>query len=317
MLSFSSVAKPLSYYFEDDVVFDPAIPTPEEVLGYQVGEWHVRHDQLVRYMEVLAQKSDRINFEIIGRTHEQRPLVMLTVTAPNKLTQIEQIRQAHLARLGNNSKKANDEPAVVWMGYSVHGNESSGSNASLLTAYYLAAAQGDEINNLLNNTVILLDPSLNPDGLARFANWANSNRGMNLSSDPKTREHTENWPSSRTNHYWFDLNRDWLLLQHPESRARIAKFHQWKPNVLTDFHEMGPNSSYFFQPGIPSRKHPITPIENVTLTKAIANYHAKTLDENNALYFTEESFDDFYYGKGSTYPDVNGGIGILLSLIHI
>ena len=311
MLSFSSVAKPLSYYFEDDVVFDPAIPTPEEVLGYQVGEWHVRHDQLVRYMEVLAQKSDRINFEIIGRTHEQRPLVMLTVTAPNKLTQIEQIRQAHLARLGNNSKKAKDEPAVVWMGYSVHGNESSGSNASLLTAYYLAAAQGDEINNLLNNTVILLDPSLNPDGLARFANWANSNRGMNLSSDPKTREHTENWPSSRTNHYWFDLNRDWLLLQHPESRARIAKFHQWKPNVLTDFHEMGPNSSYFFQPGIPSRKHPITPIENVTLTKAIANYHAKTLDENNALYFTEESFDDFYYGKGSTYPDVNGGIGIL------
>ena len=134
MLSFSSVAKPLSYYFEDDVVFDPAIPTPEEVLGYQVGEWHVRHDQLVRYMEVLAQKSDRINFEIIGRTHEQRPLVMLTVTAPNKLTQIEQIRQAHLARLGNNSKKAKDEPAVVWMGYSVHGNESSGSNASLLTA---------------------------------------------------------------------------------------------------------------------------------------------------------------------------------------
>ena len=108
MLSFSSVAKPLSYYFEDDVVFDPAIPTPEEVLGYQVGEWHVRHDQLVRYMEVLAQKSDRINFEIIGRTHEQRPLVMLTVTAPNKLTQIEQIRQAHLARLGNNSKKAKD-----------------------------------------------------------------------------------------------------------------------------------------------------------------------------------------------------------------
>lgn len=311
LLSFSSMAKPLSYYFEQDVQFDPTIPTPEAVLGYQVGEWHVRHDQLVRYMEVLAKKSDRINFEIIGRTHEQRPLVMLTITAANKLPNIEQTRQAHLARLSNNSDKTKDQPAVVWMGYSVHGNESSGSNASLLVAYYLAAAQGAEIDELLNNTVILLDPSLNPDGLARFANWANSNRGMNLSSDPKTREHVENWPSSRTNHYWFDLNRDWLLLQHPESRARIAKFHQWKPNILTDFHEMGPNSSYFFQPGIPSRKHPITPDENVTLTKAIANYHAKTLDENNALYFTEESFDDFYYGKGSTYPDVNGGVGIL------
>ena len=311
ILSFSTQAKPLSYYFAEDVEFDPSIPTPEQVLGYQVGEWHVRHDQLVRYMEILAQKSDRINFEVIGRTHEQRPLVMLTITAANKLKNIEQIRQAHLARLTPSNTQSSAQPGVVWMGYSVHGNESSGSNSALLVAYYLAAAQGNEINELLNNTVILLDPSLNPDGLARFANWANSNRGMNLSSDPVTREHVESWPSSRTNHYWFDLNRDWLLLQHPESRARIAKFHQWKPNILTDFHEMGPNSSYFFQPGIPSRKHPITPDENVSLTKAIANYHAKTLDENNALYFTEESFDDFYYGKGSTYPDVNGGVGIL------
>lgn len=221
LLSFSSVAKPLSYYFEQDVKFDPSIPTPEQVLGYEVGEWHVRHDQLVRYMEILADKSDRINFEVIGRTHEQRPLVMLTITAADKLSSIEQTRQAHLARLSNDGSDANStkQPAVVWMGYSVHGNESSGSNSSLLVAYYLAAAQGAEIDELLNNTVILLDPSLNPDGLARFANWANSNRGMNLSSDPKTREHVENWPSSRTNHYWFDLNRDWLLLQHPESRA--------------------------------------------------------------------------------------------------
>ncbi|MBB1410978.1 M14 metallopeptidase family protein [Pseudoalteromonas sp. SG44-17] len=312
LLSFSCLAQPLSYYFNDDVKFDPTIPTPEQVLGYEVGQWHVRHDQLVRYMEILAQKSDRINFEVIGRTHEQRPLVMLTITAADKLANVEQTRKAHLARLADPEKaKETDQPAVVWMGYSVHGNESSGSNSALLVAYYLAAAQGKEIDTLLNNTVILLDPSLNPDGLARFANWANSNRGMNLSSDPQTREHIESWPSSRTNHYWFDLNRDWLLLQHPESRARIAKFHYWKPNILTDFHEMGPNSTFFFQPGIPSRKHPITPDENVSLTKAIGNYHAKTLDEHNALYFTEESFDDFYYGKGSTYPDVNGGVGIL------
>jgi hypothetical protein len=311
LISFSSIAKPLSYYFEDDTAFDPSIPTPAEVLGYEVGQWHVRHDQLVDYMKVLAQKSERINFEVIGRTHEQRPLVMLTITAPNKLKKIENIRQAHLARLENKNTEQADQSAVVWMGYSVHGNESSGSNAALLVAYYLAAAQGEKIDNLLNDTVILLDPSLNPDGLARFANWANSNRGMTLSHDPKTREHVESWPSSRTNHYMFDLNRDWLLLQHPESRARIAKFHEWKPNILTDFHEMGPNSTYFFQPGIASRKHPITPDENVDLTEAIANYHAKTLDQNNALYFTQESFDDFYYGKGSTYPDVNGGVGIL------
>ncbi|WP_404342079.1 M14 metallopeptidase family protein [Pseudoalteromonas mariniglutinosa] len=312
LLSFTALAKPLSYYFEQDIKFDPAIPSPEKVLGYEVGEWHVRHDQLVHYLQVLAEKSDRINIEVIGRTHEQRPLVMLTITAADKLHDIENIRQAHLARLASKESVSNTKhPAVVWMGYSVHGNESSGSNSALLIAYYLAAAQGVDIDKLLNNTVILLDPALNPDGLARFANWANSNRGMNLSADPNAREHVESWPSSRTNHYLFDLNRDWLLLQHPESRARIAKFHDWKPNILTDFHEMGPNSTYFFQPGIPSRKHPITPDENVTLTKAIANYHAKTLDEHNALYFTEESFDDFYYGKGSTYPDVNGGVGIL------
>jgi len=271
LVSVSALAKPLSYYFEQDVKFDPSIPTPEQVLGYEVGEWHVRHDQLVQYMQILAEKSDRMNFKVIGRTHEQRPLVMLTVTASDKLGQVEQIRKAHLARLNGGASDSSKQPAVVWMGYSVHGNESSGSNASLLVAYYLAAAQGPEIDALLNNTVILLDPSLNPDGLARFANWANSNRGMKLSSDPQTREHIESWPSSRTNHYLFDLNRDWLLLQHPESRARIAQFHQWKPNILTDFHEMGPNSTYFFQPGIPTRKHPITPEENVTLTKAIAN----------------------------------------------
>jgi len=172
LLSFSCLAQPLSYYFNNDVKFDPTIPTPEQVLGYEVGQWHVRHDQLVRYMEILAEKSDRINFEVIGRTHEQRPLVMLTITAADKLGNVEQLRQAHLARLADSEKAKNtDQPAVVWMGYSVHGNESSGSNSALLVAYYLAAAQGKEIDTLLNNTVILLDPSLNPDGLARFANW--------------------------------------------------------------------------------------------------------------------------------------------------
>ncbi|SFD21770.1 M14 metallopeptidase family protein [Pseudoalteromonas denitrificans] len=306
------LAKPLNFYFDSNIQFDPDIPTPQSVLGYEVGDWHVRHDQLVRYMQVLANKSDRIKIETIGYSHEQRPLLMLTVTNPQKLQNIDEIQAKHIARLSDGEIKTNeDDPAVVWMGYSVHGNESSGSNASLLVAYYLAAAQGEKIESLLNNTVILIDPSLNPDGLSRFAQWANMHKGQNLSSDPNHREHVEAWPNGRTNHYWFDLNRDWLLLQHPESRARVAKFHQWKPNVLTDFHEMGPHSTYFFQPGISSRKHPLTPERNVTLTKDIAVFHAKALDKQNALYFTEESFDDFYYGKGSTYPDINGSIGIL------
>jgi hypothetical protein len=136
-------------------------------------------------------------------------------------------------------------------------------------------------------------------------------KGKNLVSDPTHREHREAWPSGRTNHYWFDLNRDWLLLTHPESKARIAKFHQWRPHVLTDFHEMGTNSTYFFQPGVPSRKNPWTPDQNVTLTNALGEFHAKALDADKQLYFTQESFDDFYYGKGSTYPDAHGSIGIL------
>ncbi|MBQ4850472.1 M14 metallopeptidase family protein [Pseudoalteromonas sp. MMG012] len=309
-LPLSVVAKPLHYYFPEDIQFNPNIPKPSEVLGYEVGQWHVRHDQLVQYMKVLAKTSDRVQIKTIGYTHEKRPLLLLTITAPNKLQRIEKIRTQHLARLFSEETSVGT-PAVAWMGYSVHGNEPSGSNAALLVAYYLAAAQNDVVTELLNNTVILLDPSLNPDGLARFAQWANSNRGMNLSADPQHREHVEAWPSGRTNHYMFDLNRDWLLLQHPESQARVSEFHRWKPNVLTDFHEMGSNSSYFFQPGIASRTHPLTPKMNVTLTEVLAQFHAKSLDDDKQLYFTQESFDDFYYGKGSTYPDANGAIGIL------
>jgi len=132
-----------------------------------------------------------------------------------------------------------------------------------------------------------------------------------LNPDPNDREYSEVWPGGRTNHYWFDMNRDWLPVQLPESRARIASFHKWLPNILTDHHEMGTNSTFFFQPGIPSRTHPLTPKLNQVLTKTIANYHAKALDKIGSLYYTEENFDDFYYGKGSTFPDINGSIGIL------
>ncbi len=312
LFSVLASARTIDSFFPDDVTFDPSIPTPESVLGYQVGEWHVRHDQLLNYMQLLAQKSDRINLEIMGYSHEQRPLLLLTVAAPDKLKNIDSIRQSHLARLnGKKTALAANTPAVVWMGYSVHGNEASGSNASLLVAYYLAAAQGEKIERILNELVVLVDPSLNPDGLNRFAHWTNMHKGSVENADPENREHNESWPSGRTNHYWFDLNRDWLLLQHPESRARVSKFHHWKPNVLTDFHEMGANNSFFFQPGITSRKNPWTPMKNVELTRELATYHAKTFDKQGVLYFTEESFDDFYYGKGSTYPDVNGGVGIL------
>jgi hypothetical protein len=291
--------------------YNPDIPLPSEVLGYPVGTWHVRHDQLVNYMKLLAEKSDRVTIVETGRTHEHRPLLLLTITSAGNHQSIEQIKAKHLNNIASGTAADSSDPLIMYMGYSVHGNEPSGSNASLLVAYHLAASNSSEVGKLLNENVVLLDPSLNPDGLARFAQWANTHKGKNLVTDPMHREHREHWPTGRTNHYWFDLNRDWLLLTHPESKARIKQFHAWRPHVLTDFHEMGTDSTYFFQPGVPSRKNPLTPTQNVTLTGALAQFHAKALDADKQLYFTEESFDDFYYGKGSTYPDAHGSIGIL------
>lgn len=301
----------LNYYLPEEN-FDPAVPTPESVLGYQVGEWHVRHDQLVQYFRQLAQSSERVTIKEIGFSHEQRPLLHVIISAPQNHANLTEIQRAHVNRLSSRTKPEHSQtPLVVNLNYSVHGDESSGSNASMLVAYYLAASNSPEVLAYLDEMIILLDPSLNPDGLSRFAQWANQHKGMNLNSDPNHREHVQDWIRGRVNHYWFDLNRDWLLLQHPESRARIAQYHQWRPNVLTDHHEMGTHSTFFFQPGIPSRKNPYTPERNVELTKKLAMYHADAFDQQNQLYFTEEAFDDFYAGKGSTYPDLHGTIGIL------
>ena len=306
----TAASQSLSDYLPDDVAYDPAIPTPASVLGQEVGEWHVRPDQITRYFERLAAASPRMTLRSHGRTHENRELLFATFTSPENHARLEELRRRHVeaARGGDGD---DGRPVVIWLGYSVHGNEPSGANASLLTAYHLAAATGDAIDALLRDAIVHVDPCLNPDGLARFAHWANTHKGKALVGDPSHREHRESWPGGRTNHYWFDLNRDWLLLVHPESRARVELFQRWLPNILTDHHEMGTNSTFFFQPGIPTRQNPNTPARNLELTRAIARYHADRLDAAGRLYYAEESFDDFYYGKGSTYPDVHGSIGIL------
>lgn len=304
----------LDYYMPDGVKLDPAIPTPKSVIGFEVGEWHVSHDKLVNYMYALDKASDRISLEVTGHTYEGRPLLLLTITSPKNHQNIEQIRQQHL-QLSDPSKSGSLDvksmPAVFYLGCSIHGNEASGANAGLLGAYYFAAAQGPEIEKYLDNTIILFDPSFNPDGLQRFSSWVNSRKSMSISPDPYDTEHNEPWPGGRTNHYWFDLNRDWMVAQLPESQARIRKFQQWKPNLLTDHHEQGTNATFFFMPGVPSRVHPLTPPKNQELTRKLGEYHAKALDQIGSLYFTQEGYDDFYYGKGSTYPDTQGAVGIL------
>ena len=307
-------AQNLSYYLPKNVVYNSAIPTPANIIGHEVGEWHVTHDRLVQYAKTVDQASDRMILKPLGLTNEGRQQLALIITSPENHQKLEQIRLQHLALTNpdnSNSMNTDDMPVVVWMGYSIHGNESSGANASLLAMYYLAAAQGSAVDALLKNTVIILDPSFNPDGLNRFASWVNMHKSFTPVSDPNAREFNEVWPGGRFNHYWFDLNRDWLPAQHKESRNRLALYHQWKPNILTDHHEMGSNSSFFFQPGVPSRVNPNTPHKNQELTAAIGNYHAKFLDSIGSMYFTKEGYDDFYYGKGSTYPDINGAVGIL------
>jgi hypothetical protein len=304
----------LSYYLPGGVSYNPAIPTPASVIGHEVGEWHVHHDRLVNYMMALDKASDRISLEIIGQTYEARPLLLLTITSPKNHQNLESIRKKHLSLsdpASSASQSLTNMPAVYYLGCSIHGNEPSGANAGLVMAYHLAAAQGPEIEKYLENTIILFDPSFNPDGLSRFASWANSRKSKLISPDPNDMEHNEAWPGGRFNHYWFDLNRDWLVAQLPESQARVRKFQEWRPNLLTDHHEQGTNASFFFMPGEPTRVHPMTPEKNQELTRKMGEYHAKALDQIGSLYFTQEGYDDFYYGKGSTYPDAQGAVGIL------
>ena len=300
----------LDYFLPVDVTYNKNIPTPEDYFGMQVGQWHLTYDQILNYLKEIDRVSDRAMLAEYGRTYENRPLVHLIFTAPGN--NLEELKKKHNEFIFSGSESnASEVPLVINLGYGVHGNESSASNSSVLTVYYLAAAQGEKIDNLLKNAIILVDPCLNPDGLTRHSTWANMNQSITDMGKTDSRQFSEMWPGGRGNHYWFDLNRDYLLLIHPESRGRVEKFHEWKPNVVTDHHEMEANSSFFFQPGVHKRNNPLTPEKNYTLTSEIAKYHAKYLDKIGSQYFSEEQFDDYYFGKGSSYPDINGGIGIL------
>lgn len=307
IFSATTNSEPLAYYFPDKPDYQSEIPTPQSILGFNVGDRHVRHDQLIEYFRALSESSDNVQLEQIGLTNEHRKQVLATISSKENLDHLDDILTARQL----NERLPKDAPAVVWLGYSIHGNEISGSNASMLVAYYLAAAQTPEIKSLLDDVIVIIEPSMNPDGMDLFSTWANSNRNQSLNTDPAHRTHIRQWPSGRTNHFHFDLNRDWLPLTQVESRNRVRNFHKYKPNVLADFHEMGKDSTYFFQPGVLDRTNPLTPEKNIELTKLFATYHAKALDSDNRLYYSQESFDDFYYGKGSTYPDINGTIGIL------
>ena len=310
--SFSAEVK-LQELVAADIIFDPNLPKPEDITGIKVGERHWYSHEIQRYLDALAEASPRmLALGEHARSYGGRPLVSYAISSPENLANLEQIKasRSHIIDPASNIDLS-AQPAVVHMMYSIHGNEPSGSNATPLVAYYLNAAQDAELEQQLKHVVIIFNPMQNPDGLDRFAHWSNNHRGRNPSSDPNDREHREHTPNGRGNYYGFDLNRDWLAHQFPESRGRLALMHEWKPNVQLDFHEQGSNSHYFFMPGKPERTNPLTPDMNQVLTAKIGEYHAHALDQKGVLYFTQENYDDFFMGKGSTYPDLFGTVGIL------
>ena len=316
LLSASFLSKgQADYYFPGKMDFKPDIPAPWDFIGYDVGSHHTRYDIIVDYMETLAMKSDRVRFEIIGYSVELRPQVMLTITSPANYKNLEEIRLKHLDLATGSASSSDDQnniPLIIQLGFNVHGNEASGGEASMLAAYYLAAVEGEEINNTLTNSVIFIEPVLNPDGRDRFTGWANMNRSYPSVSDPNDREHNEAWPGGRSNHYWFDLNRDWLPLSQEESKNRVRRYHEWLPNVITDHHEMGSSSTFFFEPTKKGSENPIITIENyITLNTLFAGEYAKALNGINHYYDSGRSFDNLYPGYGSSYGDVHGGLALL------
>ena len=297
------------------VRYNRSIPKPEEIIGHQIGTSHTRTDQVVDYFEALASRSNRIILNDHALTHEGRRLIHAIVTHPDNHENLETIRQGNL-KLSDKPNSMSDQdlnkmPLVAYLGFSIHGDEASGTEASLLLLYHLAAGSGKQIDDILKNTVLIIDPMFNPDGRDRFVNWVNGNRGRVPTSDTQDREHNQPWPRGRTNHYLFDMNRDWLPVTQPESNGRIKLFHHWRPQFLLDAHEMGGNSTFFFQPGISSRNNPNTPKGTLELANKLIPFHAKRLDSIQSMYYSQQSYDDFYYGKGSTFGDIHGSVGIL------
>ena len=302
-------AKPVEYFQVEGVTYDESVPVFENHAGYEIGERPVRYGDMLAYLRDIAEGSDRISVETIGYSHERRPILSFTVTSPDNHANLETIRQTHLERLAGQAEP-DAAPMVLWINYGVHGAETSSMDAAIPLLYHFAAAQGAEVESQLNNAVMIFTVTFNPDGHARRIDHTETFWSYGENTDLADEAHNM-WIEARTNHYWFDLNRQWLLLTQPESQAWIKHWHKWKPMVSADYHEMGSASPYYFHPGEEKRRNPLIPERARELTQGIGERHAAFMDSEARLYWTESGFDNFYIGKGSTYPQINGSLGIL------
>ncbi|MEL7832444.1 M14 family zinc carboxypeptidase [Fodinibius sp. Rm-B-1B1-1] len=304
------------YYFPemDETELDKEIPSPKQFLGYDIGTHYTRHDRIVAYFKELAEHSDKASFQVIGETYEKRPQVVLTISSPENHSNIEDIRQQHLTLLDPEEPvlDPSEGKSIVALNYSVHGDETSSGEAAMLTAYYLIANESDETQEFLDESVIHIDPAQNPDGRDRAAHWHNSYKSFPAVADPVDAEHNQAWPRGRTNHFLHDLNRDWFAVTQQESENRVDFYHRWYPNVQIDFHEMGTNSTYYLEPTQPVRTwNPIIPEYHYeVMNPLLAEYQTEALDNLGSLYWTKEIFDNISPIYGSTYPDIQGGVGV-------
>ena len=283
--------------------------TPDAFLPHAVGDKFTPHHMVVDYFQYVAANSDRVQLMEYGRTNEERPLELAFVSTPENLARLEEIRLNNLRRAGlEPGELVDDGIAIVWLSFSVHGNEASGSESSMPVLYALAHT-GGKADEWLKHTVVILDPSINPDGYSRYTEWNRRTAATQMNTDIQSWEHREPWPGGRTNHYLFDLNRDWAWQTQVESRQRIAQYNRWLPHIHADFHEMGYTSPYYFAPAAQPYHELITPFQR-QFQDVIGRNHARHFAEHGWLFFTKEVFDLLYPSYGDTYPIYHGAIGM-------
>ncbi|MGB5646903.1 MAG: M14 metallopeptidase family protein, partial [Muriicola sp.] len=285
------------------VLMSQSLKSPSEFLGYELGTQFTRHHEVVEYYQYLANTvPERVQLQEYGKTNERRPLLLAYVSSTENMENLETIRTEHLK---NTEGTGNASKAIVWLSYNVHGNESVSTEASMQTIYELLTSK----QAYLENTVVIIDPCINPDGRDRYVNWYNQNKNTPNQVNPDSKEHHEGWLSGRANHYMFDLNRDWAWLTQVESQQRLSWYNQWLPHIHVDFHEQGVNNPYFFAPSAEPFHEVITPFQR-SFQETLGRNHAKYFDANGWFYFTKERFDLFYPSYGDTYPTYNGAIGM-------
>ena len=286
-------------------LYSQTIQSPSEYLGYEIGARFTRHHKVVDYFKYVSAALGNVKLEKYGETNEHRPLYVTYISSLENINNLENIRKENLSQTGIITGNGANKKAIVWLSYNVHGNEASSTEAAMLTLYELVTNK----KALLKNTVVILDPCINPDGRDRYVNWFNQVKSTPYNVDQNAKEHAEPWPGGRPNHYLFDLNRDWAWITQVESQQRVAIYNKWMPHIHVDFHEQGINNPYYFAPAAEPFHEIITNWQRDFQTQ-IGKNHARYFDKEGWLYFTKESFDLLYPSYGDTYPTYMGAIGM-------